>query len=368
MTDRIWKRLLDKTELTKWWSASESCLEFDSEEEWRQQHNETSQTIRRVMLTLIVYSFFCLLSLGASDSSLVGSSAKIKIPFAETEIKFWTFLYIGPLVLISLTWYLQIFIEYKRILDMSYKRPRLPYLFNLKSVSAQELSKLIFFWLSPGVLVVFSYKASSHNSSAVIVMLTIMTALWMLWVRIKYVSGVVSRVLFRTTWFVLVVIVFVKFDVIRSELFPKRELYLFRSDLKGRDLRDTDLTGGYLREANLEGANLEGANLSESDMYNAILRKAYLVNADLERADLSRADLDQATLYWASLKQAKLERSNLEKAKLYGVNLYGADLTKVIGLTQEQLDISCVDTTTVLPDSLKIPSNPLEKCNVWNQN
>ncbi len=81
-----------------------------SEDDWKREHDEVSTTIRRVMITLIGYSFFCLLTLAAPDERLIKKDATIKIPFAGTDVDYGSFLFIGPAVLIGLTLYLHIFL------------------------------------------------------------------------------------------------------------------------------------------------------------------------------------------------------------------------------------------------------------------
>jgi len=62
------------------------------------------------MLVLLAYCFFCALSLGTPDVSLIASTAIIIIPFADTEITFSSFLLIGPVVLLGIAFYLHLFI------------------------------------------------------------------------------------------------------------------------------------------------------------------------------------------------------------------------------------------------------------------
>ena len=75
-------------------------------------HDEASKTIRRVMMTLIAYGFFCLFTLSQPDSVLI--EGKFKLPFANIEIAFTDFLIVGPLILIGFAIYLHIFIGYWR--------------------------------------------------------------------------------------------------------------------------------------------------------------------------------------------------------------------------------------------------------------
>ncbi|RED54418.1 uncharacterized protein YjbI with pentapeptide repeats [Cohnella lupini] len=84
------------------------------------------------------------------------------------------------------------------------------------------------------------------------------------------------------------------------------------------------------------GADLMGADLRGIDLRGANLRGAYLIAADLRGSDLSGTDLIGADFRDADLR--------------------GADLSKSIFLTQAQLNAAKVDGLTLLPPSLKHPS------------
>ncbi|NOS79978.1 MAG: hypothetical protein E8D46_08120 [Nitrospira sp.] len=57
----------------------------------------------------------------------------------------------------------------------------------------------------------------------------------------------------------------------------------------------------------------------------------------------------------ADLRHAKLTGANLERAQLEGALLRQANLASVSGLTQPQLDTTCVDEQTTLPAELNRP-------------
>ena len=57
---------------------------------------------------------------------------------------------------------------------------------------------------------------------------------------------------------------------------------------------------------------------------------------------------------WAWLKDAKLDGANFTRAKFVGTQIQGVDLSKVIGLTQEQVSKSCATRETKLPQGLRI--------------
>lgn len=168
---------------------------------------------------------------------------------------------------------------------------------------------------------------------------------------------------------------------------------LQKADLRRANLSDVDLRGGQLGSANLTGSYLMTGKLQSADLTSAILKGAYLLEtklmeanlrsvngemawfngANLEGANLKDAkfqcaDFGRANLAWLEnfhhawgldkdhiMSLAALEGAQLKGADLTGVRLEGANLSGVRGLTQEQLDKSCVSERTALPDGLRRP-------------
>ena len=158
---------------------------------------------------------------------------------------------------------------------------------------------------------------------------------------------------------------------------------LWRANLLGVNLADTNLQGANLQGANLQGANLLEANLLEADLRGADLQRAKLLGADLQRANLQQADLrgtdlrgakfqqanlqgvsfqganlqqadlQRADLWWADLQDADLQGVNLQDANLWRANLQGTKLQGAklggVSLTQDQVDVACLDESTQLP-------------------
>lgn len=132
-----------------------------------------------------------------------------------------------------------------------------------------------------------------------------------------------------------------------------------RCDLSGANLENGFFQLGVLIEANLSGANLKGANLAgaqlnRADLRNATLHYANLSGARLEGADLRGADFSNAWLNWAWLVGAKLDGANFTNAVFIGVQIQGTDLSRTIGLTQEQVGRACADAETKLPPGMRI--------------
>jgi len=183
----------------------------------------------------------------------------------------------------------------------------------------------------------------------------------------------------------------------------KRNLILSRSSLADANLTNTDFTLTDLRNAVLDGANMQkavlmrtflnharlmGANLEKVIGYRTIFEGANLSGSNLGKSELQRADFSNAVLRQVQFSKAELGRtrfngatiedtdfsfSNLARADFRGVKmsgrndftkaffyrtrLEGEDLSNAVGLDQSQIDMSCGDAATVLPDGLSTPSS-----------
>jgi len=111
-------------------------------------------------------------------------------------------------------------------------------------------------------------------------------------------------------------------------------------DLRAADLSDTDLRGANLFYADLVGANLSGSNLRGLKM---------------SAADFREVNFSQANLSGAILGGARLDAANLSDANLEGADLRYTDLSKAIGLKQNQLKDVLIDHNTSFPDGIQMP-------------
>jgi len=153
-------------------------------------------------------------------------------------------------------------------------------------------------------------------------------------------------------------------------------------------LNNTSFHKAYLMrvsgvEVNLNHAELRGTTLSEakliaSNFTMADLRKADLTRGDFSRSDFSRAKLISTDAMEAVFIGAIFYKSNLGRgdftganftdaqfidtkfgdANFTGANLSGASLYKIIGLTQEQLDVACGSNDTHLPAGFSLTTCP----------
>lgn len=114
----------------------------------------------------------------------------------------------------------------------------------------------------------------------------------------------------------------------------RKEVEAGKNNLKG-----ADLSYHKLMKVQLKGARLNGADLSF----------AYLMQADLSDADLSEVDFTSAVL-----SEANLHGANLEDADFTETYLCGVDLSQVLNLTCDQLELAFLDRETRLPEYINI--------------
>jgi predicted NAD/FAD-dependent oxidoreductase/uncharacterized protein YjbI with pentapeptide repeats len=113
------------------------------------------------------------------------------------------------------------------------------------------------------------------------------------------------------------------------------------------DWSRASLVKSDLGRADLSGAVLAGVDMTEADLGRAVLREA----------DLRDAVLHQARLHMADLRGAKLDGASLKDALMGDTRIEGVDLRGVAGLTQAQLERSCGDADTQVPESLVHPNS-----------
>lgn len=313
-------------------------------------HEETSKTIRRVFYTLSGICLFCVITLaGSTDSQLLTPTATVKLPVLNYEIGFQAFLWVGPLVLVTLSIYLHIFVaEHRRLVIPSESRhPTLP---NFGSWTARLVVLLVFYWMVPITLAVFTWKAWPRYGQILIFVTCLITA------------GAVLLQIRRCpresrAWApVALIIAFAIFCAQVYSVAVFRQLNLFKVDLSGEDLRSTNLSRAFLAEANLSSAKLLGADLKSADLSAANLSRADLREANMTEADLSdvhfiESNLEEANLSNANLNGADLSGANLAGASLIGADLSSADLSRA-NVNQAQLAVACGDQGTNLPEGL----------------
>lgn len=183
----------------------------------------------------------------------------------------------------------------------------------------------------------------------------------------------------------------------------KKQLMLGGIDLEGGNLANTDFTLTDLRGANLTAANLEkatlvrsslagaradkanfakveayrssfagisaeGASFNSSELQRTNFSGARLTGADFEKAELGRANFDKAVITGTRFPMANLSRATFSGSTFEGpldftgafmflTRIEGVDLSAATGLEQEQINLTCGDSATKLPQGLTIPAN-----------
>ena len=114
----------------------------------------------------------------------------------------------------------------------------------------------------------------------------------------------------------------------------------------------------------LRGADLSGAILIDVDFTSTDLRDTNLLAASLEKATLVRADFTDADITGSRFVLSNLARADFSKAKFTGAidftdsfffltRIDGLDLSQSSSLAQWQVDMSCGNAETRLPEGLK---------------
>lgn len=320
-------------------------------EQARRAHAEVSATIWRTILTLIAFSFFCLISLGEPDSSLIVDAPTITLPFADVPVSFLAFIIVTVLILVALLIYLHLFVSQWRKLDgalggSDWERSQT--LFNLDAPLARLLSGFIIYALVPLTLGAMTYKVMARpewgvalanatiTATAALLLLGAMRALHTMKTVVRIAGGVAVIAGYASVVAVI---------TLNSEWFS-RPLNLVRSDLRGQWLGQADMPQALLSMANLEKVVLWRANLREAHLEGANLKEAVLINANLQGADLRLADMEGADMSFANLEGADLSEANLNRVTLFRANLRktnmsGAKLQEafLLGATLENVNL-----------------------------
>jgi len=277
--------------------------------------------------------WFCVITLaGSSDVQLLTPKATVTLPVLNYDMGFGPFLIVGPIVLISLTIYLHVFVAHHRMhkLASEARQPTLP---NLSSLTARMLVVAVFYWMVPLTLVAFAFKALPRPIELPLALIAMAVTATLVILQIRRCPPA-----WRAWAVPLIPAIFILFYAGVFRVAEVRHLNLFKADLSGEDLRKNNLSGAFISEANLSqtnlsgadlsGADLSGANLSQANVRKANLSGAILSGVDLSQFDLSEANLSRANLSEASLRKAKLSRAILSGAILSGVDLSQFDLSR----------------------------------------
>jgi hypothetical protein len=299
-------------------------------EEWKRQHDEISNTVRRVMLTLLAYALFCGLTLASSnDDSVLVLSSEIELPIAGTTINYSTFLAVGPLILLGLIIYLHLFLQSAMDLGRPEGARPLPYIFNMDNPLAAVLSGFLHYWLPVLLLLQFAWRATPQPIAGFWLGLSFACmGIFMVYLHITRMSSEKTN---ATSW--LTNTMFFIFGLLFAMQMASGGALLKRPLLLDKAIfKDINLDGFDFREASLKGANFTGTQLNEAKLQGADLTKAIftdvnLTGADLRKAILIRADFGKVMI-GENIKKTKLNEANLQGANLLGAIFIGADLDK----------------------------------------
>jgi hypothetical protein len=327
--------------------------------------DETNAQVIRIGLTFLGTAAFCFLSLFSPDSVLLlgGVEKKVNVPFAG-PVSFLGFLVVGPIVLILLRVYLQIYVEHSDRLERlrrSLLPVRAPTLVPFKNPLIRILGGVTFYLMLPIAMMVFVWKAAVlpiWGSGLLCVAVGVVASHWMLAARKDHVIAALFKESQRLRPVVSIPYVYWRSNALLSVGAAIVALPLIL--VIGPPHRKFDLQGLNLAHQPLHGVDFSRADLSYADLSYADLRGANLTRAQLDRANLTGANLtgaklNNAALYVADLRGANLTRANLTDASLYSADLTGAILTDVDLRKADNIMFGIILTDVCGNENTKLP-------------
>ena len=336
-------------------------------------YSKTGETFRKIMTLMTILCFFCIHTmLDSSDKDLLITSA-LALPFRLGYISFQLFIVVGPIILLILRIYLQIYYEHWKLLERvmsKRKMTKVPILSFHDHHFLDSMKLIILYLMIPFAMVFFVIKSAAlpnwGNKMAVVTLF--MTLGHLIFLKRSKEGPMVIYNIALCSLLIFCLVTLFYFSHLPSHqllrpLFLKNEnLYhcnltehfLEKANLEESDLQEAKLWRANLKESSLQYANLLKsqlwkADLQRANLQGAILNESYLLEADLSFADLSHAQLKDAYLKESNLIGAKLERAymrntNLDFAKLAyadlsdanikGARMRGTDLRLVKGFCQ----------------------------------
>jgi uncharacterized protein YjbI with pentapeptide repeats len=138
-----------------------------------------------------------------------------------------------------------------------------------------------------------------------------------------------------------------------------------RATARNTYFEDADLTKSVGYRAIFDRATLKNSTMIKSEYFRASFRAAHIEDVDWSKSELGRADFTAARLDKVSFKFSNLSRVLFADAQLVAVDFYGAytylthfegvDLRQVTNLSQLQIDLSCGNLETKLPEGRWVP-------------
>jgi len=334
----LWSELIAK--LPEWMFASdqekEGMLQGLSEQyniDEKEFYNDISNTIRKVFYWLVGSSVFCIITIiGLPDSQLLAPTTTINLPVINYNIGFHEFLIVGPIILITLTVYLHIFVGQHKLLKGCgmYMHPSLPSFNNWPSKLIVAIS---FYWVAPITLAVFTWKAWPGHFGYMLLTVSMMVSFCLVYLQVRRCSSVMRP------WVLPgLLAVFLGFwNFVTSEV-HSRQLNLIKVDFSNKDLRSSGLAGAMLQESILSHANLSFTDLSKANFTKATLKHTDLNNADLGKSILDYAKLEHANLAYSNIWKASLKNINISDSDLSYTRLVNSDLTNATIYSSELVE------------------------------
>ena len=138
-----------------------------------------------------------------------------------------------------------------------------------------------------------------------------------------------------------------------------------RASARNTYFEDADLSKSVGYRADFDRATLKNSIMTKSEFFRASFREANISGVDWSKSELGRVDFSAARLDKVNFRFSNLSRVVFTDARLVEVNFYGAytylthfegvDLSRVENLSQLQIDLSCGDLKTRLPEGRWVP-------------
>jgi hypothetical protein len=329
-----------------------------------------------VYLGALVYCALTLL--GVSDRQIVLNNF-IMLPIVGVSVSFLGFCIFGPLILICLFVYAQMYSSRLKYLSTSVPGAQSVYVYSYVSFPPligrhdgqglvhwveQVVSGLLTWWSLPVLLMfscIISIKRHDPHWVTVLGLLPLIGTIIVLafWIHITSDAGLASIRFpnivseFRSSLAkCLLLLLVIGFEVYlfvwhipqamagKSGQNCRTCINLSHQNLSTKPVDDyPSVYWVDLEWAHLEGAFLAGTVLKRADLHKACLNNAYLFDSVLEGANLWRADLQGADLHNSDFKAAILNQTNLQGADLSNVqNLDPKALINAFSLFQAKID------------------------------
>ena len=138
-----------------------------------------------------------------------------------------------------------------------------------------------------------------------------------------------------------------------------------RATARDAYFEDADLTKSVGYRAVFDRATLKNSIMTKSEFFRASFRGADISDVDWSKSELGRVDfsaarLDNVSFHFTNLSRVVFADAQLEDVDFYGAYTYlthfeGVDLSRVKKLSQLQINLSCGNLETRLPEGRWIP-------------